>query len=159
MHRLRSTTRLRVGTLASPQPSRRTSSDRLDAGPDRLLRGECVLQLRRVLVRERGFEDRPAVLLQSRDRLVRRRFLDDHEQGGRPRLEVIANLLLERVVNRVFSQVAEQRAETRAHRPAGEWNEEEQAEQQSPEATPNRSAGGGGAAVARGGVQLSGLVT
>src|SRR6185437_12589922 len=75
------------------------------------------------------------------------------------RAAVVANLLLEGLIDRVLAQMAEERAETCADCKAGKGDEEEKTEQHSPEATPHGSAACGSAAVAGGRVVLPGLVT
>jgi hypothetical protein len=81
--------------------------------------------------------------------LVRRGLLDDHEQRRRARLDLIAHLLLERLVDPLLAQVPEQRAESSAQRQPRERNEEQQPEQQPPEAAPNRAAASADAAMRR----------
>src|SRR4051794_17401407 len=112
-------------------------------------RRQGVLQLLGVLLRQRGLDDRAAVLLERGDRLVRRALLDDHEQAGGPRLEVVLDLLLEGLVDALLAEVAHQCAHAGAQGPAGERDEEQQAEEQSPEAAPDRAARRRRAAVRR----------
>src|SRR4051794_34893356 len=110
-------------------------------------RRQGLLELLRVLVRQRGLDDRAAVLLEGGDRLVGGRLLDDHEQAGGPRLEVVLDLLLEGLVDALLAEVAHQRAHAGAHGPARERDQEQQAEQQAPEAAPHRATGRRGATV------------
>src|SRR4051812_37971265 len=112
-------------------------------------RRQGLLELLRVLVGQRGLDDRAAVLLEGGDRLVGRRLLDDHEQRGGARLEVVLDLLLEGLVDALLAEVAHQRAHAGTQRPAGEWDEEQQAEEQAPEAAPDRAARRRRAAVRR----------
>src|SRR4051794_14888904 len=105
-----------------------------------LRRRQGFLQLLRVLLRKRGLDDRAAVLLEGGDRLVRRRLLDDHEQRGGARLQVVLDLLLEGLVDALLAEVAHQRAHAGAHRPTGERDEEQEPEEQAPEAAPDRAA-------------------
>src|ERR1700760_3243306 len=93
------------GRPPAPWPAAATR----EASADGRARLQGVLQLLGVLVRERGPDHGAAVLLQRGDRLVRRRLLDHHEQRGRARLEVVAHLLLERLVDSLLAEVAEQR--------------------------------------------------
>src|SRR5436190_17025957 len=110
---------------------------------------ERLLKLARVLVGQRGPDDGSAVLLERGDRLVGGRLLDDHEQRRCARLQVVAHLLLEGLVDPLLAEVAEQCAEAGAERQSGERNEEQHSEQQPPEAAPDRASPSGRAAVGR----------
>src|SRR6185312_71693 len=115
-------------------------------------RCEGFLQLLRVLVGQRRADHGPAVLRQRGDRLVRSRLLDDHEQRRGPGLEVVAHLLLERLVDALLTEVPEQSPHSGADRQARERDEEQQAEQHAPETAPHGTAPCGCAAV--GGVNV-----
>src|ERR1700729_1078318 len=108
---------------------------------------ERLLELLGVFFGQRGPDHGTAVLLERGDRLVRRYLLDHHEQRGGAGLQVVAHLLLERLVDPLLAEVAEQRPHSGAEREAGERDEEQQAEQEAPEPAPPRPATGRGAAV------------
>src|ERR1700733_3114583 len=108
---------------------------------------ERLLELLGVFFGQRGPDHGTAVLLERGDRLVGRHLLYDHVQRGRSRLEVVAHLLLERLVDPLLAEVAEQRAHSRAEREPEDRDEEQQAEQEAPEASPRCATAGGRAAV------------
>ena len=94
------------------------------------------LQLLGVLLGQRGPDHGSAVLLERGDRLVRRDLLDDHEQRRGARLQVVAHLLLEGLVDPLLAEVAEQRSHPGPEREPEHGNEKQQPEQEPPEAAP-----------------------
>ena len=68
---------------------------------------------------------------------------------------MIANLLLECLVDALLAQVAEERSHPGADGEAGKRHEEQQPKQQTPETAPRRTASGGGTAVRGGDVVLA----
>src|SRR5947209_16082155 len=110
--------------------------------------GDGFLQLLSVLIRERGLDHRAAILLQRGGRLIRGRLLDDHEQRRGARLEVIADLLLERLVEPLLPEVAKQGPHPGANCEPGERDEEEQPKEHAPEPAPPSPAASRCAAVA-----------
>src|SRR4051794_31588301 len=97
------------------------------------------LELGLRLVGERGLQDGPAELLQAGDGLVGRRLLDDDEQRRGPRLDHVADLLLEALVDARLLDLPEQGAEAGADRHPEHRDEEQQAEQHAPEHAPGRA--------------------
>src|SRR3954454_781380 len=91
---------------------RRNISARLRRNRSRAL--QRLLQLGFGLLRQRRLQDRAAVLLESFDGLVRRDLLEDEEEGRRARLQRVAHLILELLVDAGLLDLAHQRAETGA---------------------------------------------
>src|SRR4051812_21296339 len=86
------------------------------------------------------FQYGAAVLAQGGNRLVRRDLLDDQEERRRARLEHVAHLLLELVVDARLLELAHQRSEAGAEGHAEDRHEEEHPEQEAPEPAPGRAA-------------------
>src|SRR5262249_18310350 len=127
----------------------------LRRGAYRLRRRQGLLQLLRVLLRERGLDHGAAVALERVDRLVRCRLLDDHEERRGARWALVADLDLNLLVDRLLAEGAEGRPEPGTERQPGERDEEDEPEEEPPEASPHGAASRRGASVRRRDVVLA----
>src|SRR4051794_37958028 len=102
-----------------------------------------LLELGLGVLGQRRLQDGAAVLAEPFDRLVGGHLLDDDEQRRRARLEHVAHLLDELLVEPGLLDLAHERAEAGADGHAEDGHEEQQPEQQAPEHAPGGAAADG----------------